>query len=378
MNKQKEIFGFESLNKIKDILKKESPKKIFLVTGKDSYISCGAKKILEDILTNYDFIKFSNFKENPHIEDVKKGIEIFQSGKYDIIIAIGGGTVIDMAKLINIFSHQKEDIIKYIKKEKKIKNKGKTLIAIPTTSGTGSEATHFAVIYVGKDKYSVAHNFILPDYSIIDPTLTLNLSKKISASAGMDALSQSIESYWSINSTNESKEYAREAIKIIWDNLEKVVNNPSKKSRLAMSKAANLSGKAINITKTTAPHAISYPFTSYFGISHGHATGLTLGKILIYNSKVSEKDCNDIRGINYVKNTINELVDLIGAKDVYEASEKIYSLMNSIGLKTKLSELGLEKKSINLILKNINIERVSNNPRLLNKENLNEILINIY
>jgi alcohol dehydrogenase len=378
MNKQKEIFGFGSLNKIQDILKKESPKKILLVTGKNSYLYCGAKEILEKILIDYDFIRFSNFRENPHIEDVKNGIELFQSEESDFIIAIGGGTVIDMAKLINIFSHQKGDLIRYIKKEKKIKNKGKILIAIPTTSGTGSEATHFAVVYVGKEKYSVAHKFILPDYSIIDPTLTLNLSKKISASTGIDALSQSIESYWSINSTKESKKYAKKAIKLIFGNLEKVVNNPSNESRLAMAKAANLSGKAINITKTTAPHAISYPLTSYFMIPHGHAVGLTLGEILIYNSKVDSKNCNDIRGVDYVKKTIDELVKIIGVKDVYEASRSIYSLMNSINLKIKLSELGLKKESINLILKNINLERLLNNPRQLDKKNIKDILIDIY
>ncbi|MEX0920629.1 MAG: phosphonoacetaldehyde reductase [Candidatus Pacearchaeota archaeon] len=379
MVKQKEFFGYNSIRKIEEILEGENVKRVFLVTGKTSFKLSGAEDSLKDILSDYYVFRFYNFEENPKIEDVEKGLKLFLEDSYDIVIAVGGGTVIDIAKLINTFSAQEGDIIDYLKGDKEIRNQGgKPLIAVPTTSGTGSEATHFSVVYVNKTKHSIAHDFMLPKYSIVDPELTFSLSPKITASTGIDALSQAIESYWCINSTDESKKYAKKAMKLVLSNLEDTVKNPTKESRSAMARAANLAGKAINITKTTAPHAISYPFTSYFNIPHGHAVGLALGKILVYNSNLSEDECTDSRGIDYVKKTINELTEMIGSKTPKDASNKIYSLMRSIGLKTKLSEIGLEKNSIGVIIQNTNEERMTNNPRTLNKEEIRKIIEEIF
>jgi alcohol dehydrogenase class IV len=146
-----------------------------------------------------------------------------------------------------------------------------------------------------------------------------------------------------------------------------------------MMKAANLSGKAIDLTLTTACHAISYPFTSYFGIPHGHAVALTLGSMLVYNSKVSAKDCLDKRGPDYVQKSTQEITALLGCKSAEEAKRKIEQLMERIGMKTRLSELGLKSTDIGTIVKNgFNPERVKNNPRLLTEQNLRKILENIF
>jgi len=195
----------------------------------------------------------------------------------------------------------------------------------------------------------------------------------------MDALCQAVESYWSINSTDESKNYAGEAIKIVMGNLSDAVNNPSDRSREAMSKAAHLAGKAINISKTTACHAISYPITSYFNVSHGHAVALTLAPMLVYNSGVTEQDVLDEREEDYVKNILNEIVNMLNAESVGEASKKITSLMEDIGLSTKLNELGIKtQEDVDIIVKNgFNPDRVKNNPRELTEETLREILGNI-
>ena len=259
---QREYFN---INNLQEIIKKYQPNSIFLVTGRSSYELSGAKRELELILKKYKIIIFNDFTINPKIEDIKKGIKLFKRNDCDLVIAIGGGSVIDIAKSINILAVHKGCPGDYITKKYNLINKGKPFIAIPTTSGTGSEATHFAVIYINKIKYSLAHKeWLLPDYVILDFSFTEGLSKNITATTGMDALCQAIEAYWSINSTEKSKEYSRDAIRMILSNIENVVNNPTSESRKLMMKAANLAGKAINIAKTTACHAISYPITSYF------------------------------------------------------------------------------------------------------------------
>jgi len=372
---QQEYIGFNSVNNLKSILSRHNPKNILLVTGKSSYEKCGAKEIIEPILSYYKVISFFDFEVNPKLQDIEKGIDLFKENNCDFVIAVGGGSVIDVAKSINILSANDERPIDYIK-GKSFEKVGKQLVAIPTTAGSGSEATKFSVIYIDKTKYSLDYEFVIPNHAIIDFQFTMNLPKEITASTGMDALCQAIESYWCIYSTEQSKNYAREAIKLVMKNLSLAVNNPSEQSRESMAKAAHLAGKAINISKTTSCHAISYPITSYFGIPHGHAVGLTLAQMLVYNSQVSEMDVLDKRGVGYVKNIIIEIVSILGVECAEDASKKIKYLMEEIGLSTRLSELGIETDDdIDTIINyGLKPDRVRNNPRELSEENLRKIL----
>ena len=363
--KQQEYFGFNSIDNLKHILENEKLKDVFLVTGKKSFETCGAQNKIFEIFEKVgcNFSRFYSFSTNPKLEEISYGFDLFNKKEYDGIIGVGGGSTIDVAKSIKLFSFQ---------------NSGKKLplIIIPTTTGSGSESTYFIVCYSGKDKQSKGDSEVtLPNYVMCDPQFTLSLPEEITASTGMDALCQAIESYWSIYSTDKSREFARQSIYISLGNLEQVVNNPSRESRENMLRAANLAGKAINLTKTTACHSISYPITSYFNVPHGHAVGLTLGEMLVFNSQISEEDCNDWRGVDYVKKRTKEIVKMFRAENIGEAYDKIKNLMKSIGLETKLSDLDINKEGLNIIIKKgFKPERVKNNPRNLTEEDLKKIL----
>ncbi|MEK6886791.1 MAG: phosphonoacetaldehyde reductase [Nanoarchaeota archaeon] len=366
--KQIEYSGYGSLNKLASILKKHKPKHIFLATGNKSFERSGADITLNKILSGYKFVRYSGFEENPRLENVQEAIGVLVKDDYDFVVAVGGGSIIDSAKIANSLSSQSGKPLDYIVGKRKISKRGRIFVAIPTTAGSGSEATHFTVVYVNGIKYSLADSSILPNYSISDSKLTMSLPKKVTASSGMDALAQAVESFWCINSTIQSKSYSRKAIKLIVKNLENAVNAPNKSNRIAIMTGSHLVGKAINITKTTAPHAISYPLTMRYGISHGHAVGLTLGKIFAYNSGVTDKDVTDKRGAKYVRNSISELCTLLGVKDAKQAEDKINSLMSKIGLETNMGQLGI--KPSEELLNEINSERLVNNPRLITKQDV--------
>ncbi len=377
--KNNNAFGFGSINFLEEILKKVNPSGVFLVRGKKSFSLSGAKKYLDIILKKYSLISFTDFTENPQIEDLKKAIKIFKESKCDIIIAAGGGSVMDMAKLIRFFSAIESDVEDYVlsnSKEKPTQNL--PLVTIPTTSGSGSEVTHFAVLYIDQKKHSVADESIRPDYYIVDPELSMSVTPHLTAASGMDALCQGIESFWSVNSTDLSKKYSEEAIELVIGNLEIAVNNPNRKSRANMAKAALLAGKAIDATKTTLCHALSYPFTTYFGVKHGHAVALTMGEAIMLNSNIKKENCNDSRGYAYVKENMNKLFALLGCKSAEEAKGKINNLMSEVGLLLKLSELGLKNNDIDLIANNVNIERLKNNPVQLSEKDIYTVLNNIY
>lgn len=374
---QKEYFGYGSIRNLKDILKEENPNKIFLVTGKKSYEKSGIKDYVTQYLQNYDFIHFDDFSSIPLFDDVKKGILEFRNEKCDLVIAIGGGSVIDFAKLTNILESQDNNKIDYVRLARKIEKPGKPLVAIPTTSGSGSEATHFAVVYVKERKFSVTSSHILPKYSIVDPEFTKSLSPKITAISGIDVLCQAIESWWSINSTSLSRSFSKESIKLILHNLLITVRNPTEETRLDMARASNLAGKAINITKTTAAHAISYPLTYFFGIPHGHAVSLTLGEFFIFNSSVDKSNITNLNRLDDYQKIFSELLDVFEVTDALSAKQKIRKLLIDLNLESKFSMFNISNKDIPLILNNVNIERLDNNPRKVSREDLESILVSL-
>lgn len=371
--KQKLIENISTVD-LKNLIGENSANRIFLVTGKSSYEHSGAKKFIESSLTGYDLVRFSEFEQNPKYEDAIIGTRVFQESKSDIIIAIGGGSVIDMAKLINAFAaNPEQEGLAIVKDSNLITKKGKYMVAIPTTSGTGSEATHFAVVYHEKRKYSVANESLLPDTVGLNFIFTMSQSKYLTACAGLDALSQAIESYWSVRATPESKKYAELAIRLLVENLPNAVNVPDQENHRAILKGAHMAGKAINISKTTAPHAVSYTFTTYYSIPHGHAVFLTLPEFFEYNFNVSKKDVNDSHGVEYVKKSIEDLYRFFGVRSAREGKHFLMDFAKRIGVELSLEKLGI-KNYKEMVVNNVNLERLGNNPRKVSKNDLGELL----
>jgi alcohol dehydrogenase class IV len=145
-----------------------------------------------------------------------------------------------------------------------------------------------------------------------------------------------------------------------------------------MSKAAYLAGAAINITKTTAAHALSYPLTSRFAIPHGQAVCLTLGPLLVYNGGVTEADAVDPRGAGHVRRAVSELVALLGCESAVEGRDRIRGFIQSIGLKTRFAEFGLScADAVEWVVRNANVERLTNNPRGLDEHSVRRLLAEV-
>ena len=146
-----------------------------------------------------------------------------------------------------------------------------------------------------------------------------------------------------------------------------------------MAEAAHLSGKAINISKTTACHSISYPLTAHFGIPHGHAVSLTMPIFLEFNSSVNDKNCNDERGAKFVRKRMHEIFSILGGKDSDEVKEIFSSLLNSLFKKTRLRDFNITQENLELILEeSFTPNRINNNPRKVSKDDLRKILKKIW
>jgi alcohol dehydrogenase class IV len=365
-----------ALDELPKVLAQTKARRIFLVTGKTGYSRSGAEAALKPYLEPYRVTQWSDFDENPQLKHLEIGLARFREAQHDLVLAVGGGSAMDMAKLIKIFSGQAKSPSVYVEGQEALDPTTLPLVAIPTTAGSGSQATHFAVLYIGKSKFSVAHACMLPDVALVDPRLLQSVPSQVAASAGLDALNQGIESYWSIHSTTASKSFASEAIELVGSNLRDVVCRPSASAYFAMARAAHLAGEAINITMTTAPHAISYPITSHFGVSHGHAVGLVLARIFVYNEGVTDEDCLDPRGAEYVRATLRNIAGFMGATDAAGAAARYNALMEDISLSRDFSSLGIKtREDLEIIVTHgFNPQRVKNNPRLVTQDALRDML----
>ena len=271
---------------------------------------------------------FSDYKPNPSYEDVCRAVERFNGGGHDAIVAIGGGSALDVAKCAKLFC--KMDSAKdYLLQEcfdSKI-----PLIAVPTTAGSGSESTKNAVIYRNGEKQSAAHESMLPDIALLDANLLKTLPAYQKKCTMLDALCQAIESWWSAKSTDESKTLAKEAIHLIVKNMDAYMSGWSEGAARAVMLAANCAGRAINITQTTAPHAMSYKLTTTYGIAHGHAVALCLPKVWRCMAQ-SEGSCTDPRGAQYLKAVFGDIAAALGCGSAAEAIAWLESLLARLDL----------------------------------------------
>jgi len=369
---EQQIYFENDIASIENEITRLHPKKILIVAGCASYKTSGAGALVNSLFGKYALTFFNDFTVNPKIEDVEKGINLCRNIGIDLITAIGGGSVIDFAKLIRCYINSDTNLSDSIKSNLVFPAENIPLIAIPTTAGSGSESTHFAVVYINECKYSVSHEFIRPNYALLFFSLTYKCPPYLTACSGSDAFCQAIESYWSVQSTEESRSYAKEAILMLWKYLPQAVENDLDARRNVMI-AANLAGRAINISFTTAAHAYSYGLTTYAGIPHGHAVSLTLPYFFNLNMNVSPDNCIDTRGSVFVKERMNDLLLFLNC-EAENVKEKLSSFFESLlGYKNEEAIAKITDDMRTQLALSVNLQRLQNNPVKISKEDIENI-----
>jgi alcohol dehydrogenase class IV len=344
---------------IKKFINDKSFKKIFLLCGKKSFVTSGAEIFFKELLNSKETRLFYKGSELPILEELVKIIKDIKGFKPDLILAVGGGAVIDYAKIANIVDARDDLADLIVNYNYPFTKKYTKLAVIPTTAGSGAEVTSNAVIYVNAIKHSFESELLIPDNFFLIPEFLISAPNKIKASAGFDAIAQALESLVSKKSNNQSVEYASKSLRISVNNYISFLNNPNLKNATEMSIASNLAGKAISISKTTAPHATSYPFTSLFNISHGHAVGLffeSFFKFNFDNLKRSETSFD-------LKKRFDLIFNLLDVKNISDFNSKITLMKKKAKLEDNLSILNINiNQNAEKIIKGINLLRLGNNP----------------
>lgn len=325
--------------------------------------------VLNKLMLQNNTMWIDKIKPNPAPKDICELLEEIKLPEIDLIIAIGGGSSIDLAKGISAFyklRHKKcttADILDKIKsKSYQTHNEYIDILAIPTTAGTGSELTQWATIW-DKDnstKYSIDHPNLKPKRTIIVPELTMSLNKDMTLTSGLDALCHAVEAYWSIHTNILVQDLAFRSIEIILDTMKQVLNEPANYSlRERMCRASVLAGMAFSKTRTTACHSISYPLTMIYGIPHGYAVAMTLDEVSKRNKGYFSNDTVLFKLFEYyggIKKWLDGVCDGI--------------------IQPHLSYFDIQKSDIKLIVKNaFTSGRMDNNPVHLGEEDVREILL---
>ena len=234
-----------SFNEVRSFLIANQNKRIFLITGHNSFKKTGANKLFKNLKLNLRVhYKKSFYPEISELQSIANSLNKFNP---QIVLAIGGGSVIDYSKILKVVNLKKE-IFSQLFKKKLIKfNSNFKLAVIPTTAGSGAEVTSGAVIYNKKIKHSVESNLLIPEFFFLIKEFVAKGNKKIKASSGFDAIAQSIESIISVKANNKSLKFATKSLEISSKNFINFVNKPNKTNISEMCIAANLSGEAINI-----------------------------------------------------------------------------------------------------------------------------------
>jgi len=218
----------------------------------------------------------------------------------------------------------------------------------------------------------------MPTTAILDPIYTDDLPPYLTACTGFDALCQAVESFWAVGATAESRRYAEQAIAILIANLEQAVNQPCEAVRDDILRAANYAGRAINLSKTTAPHALSYTITSLYGTPHGHAVAMTLGAFFPFHEPRANATLNGKLSRSKFLDTHEQLLNLLGVDSASQAKTMWYQLMAACGLDLHLAGQNIANSpDIEKIVSRINLERLGNHPVHFTAEQLVELIRSI-
>lgn len=338
-----------------DDLEQYLKKKTLLVCGN----SIKYLRIANFLNDRTNVVRFSDFKPNPSYESVVNGVNVFRKEKCENIIAIGGGSSIDVAKCIKLFSNMSSDI-NYL--QQKIVKNDVPLIAVPTTAGSGSEATHFSVIYYNNEKQSISDESCIPTAVLFDATALESLPLNQKKATMMDALCHAIEAYWSVNATSESMQYSNDAIMLIVNNYKNYLSGNNAANGV-MLKASNLAGRAINIAKTTAGHAMSYKLTTECNIPHGQAVALCLNQIWPYMfDYVSNSAPSSAK--EHMMIIFSKIAKAMNCNSPQEAISKFQLLVKELELSAPKVYTAVDYE---VLSSSVNTERLKNNPVALSK-----------
>lgn len=369
------IFGVNSALKVDNLLNELKFKKIFVVT--DKFLE--TTECFKDFISNlenkeFNITVFTDIVPEPPIEVVDRAAEALKSSCCDVVIAVGGGSTIDICKAMCMLKNNEGSVKEYLfGGSKTVKNESLPLIAVPTTAGSGSEVTAASVISDNENniKLSVTHEYLIPNIAVVDPIMQMGMPQIITASTGMDALTHAIEAYVSKNASAMSDIYAEKAIELIGKNIYTAAFTPNNlEARGKMAIASILAAAAFANAGLGAVHGISQAMGGVAHVPHGVANSMLLPPVIKKNM------IGDLEKFHKIAKLLGENVEGLTIREgSLKAVERIKQMALDLKIPSKLSEVNVTKEMFPTIVKGtMEYRLLPLNPVKLAEEDVYEIL----
>ena len=367
---KKIIFGNGSSLKLADHIKELHAQNPLVVIDKNLAKTGLLERIASVLISEgIKFTVYDNVEPEPPIELADEGAKIAVKNKCDMVIGIGGGSAMDVAKAIAVLATNKGSAVDYLGLNK-VPKPGLPKIMIPTTAGTGSEVT-FTAVFVRKNlkkKEGMNSPYLYPELALLDPELTLSLPPAPTAQTGLDALCHAIESYTSVNASPVSEMFSLEAIALIAENLRTCVHDGQNiVARERMLLGSLYAGIGLANAGVTAVHSLSYPLGGKYGVGHGLANTMMLPAVMAFNLPAALEKFADIA------EAMGECIDGLPDREAaYLALEAVEALIEDCGIFASLAQVGIKEKDFPALADvalNVAVP-LKNNPRKVTKEDM--------
>lgn len=367
---KKIVFGNGSILTLATHVKEHHAQNPLIVIDKN-LAKTGMQERIASILVSegIKFTVYDKVEPEPRIETVDEGAALAVKNKCDMVIGIGGGSAMDVAKAIAVIATNKGAAVDYLGLNK-VPKAGLPKIMIPTTAGTGSEVT-FTAVFVRKNlkkKEGMNSPYLYPELALLDPELTLSLPPAPTAQTGLDALCHAIESYTSVNSSPMSEMFSLEAISLIAENLRTCVHDGKNiVARERMLLGSLYAGIGLANAGVTAVHSLSYPLGGKFGVSHGLANTILLAPVMAFNLPGALEKFAD------VADAMGECTEGLPVREAaYLAVDAVESLIEDCGIEASIRDFGVKETDFPALADvAVTVARpLENNPRKMTKEDM--------
>lgn len=337
--------GWGALQQLVPVVKKYDAVKILLITD-PALESIGLTDRVKIPLEEEGFkvAVYTDVVPEPPLEVGEKLVAYIKQQQMELVIGLGGGSALDLAKLAAVLAVHDGKVADYLNLTgtKQINQKGLPKILIPTTAGTGSEVTNISVLSLEGTKDVIAHDYLLADAAIVDPGLTVSVPPKVTAATGIDALTHAIEAYVSVNASPTTEGLSLQAIRLISRSIRKAVQDGSdQQARIDMSEGSYIAGLAFFNAGVAGVHALAYPLGGQFHIAHGESNAVLLPYVMGYIRGSCTKKLADI---------LNALGGNASFLSEEEASircvEEMKRIVEDVGIPGTLGEFGIPEEAL--------------------------------
>lgn len=297
----------------------------------------------------YSVHVYTDVVPEPPLATGEKAVAFARDGEFDLVIGVGGGSALDLAKLAAVLAVHDGSVADYLNLTgtRALEKKGLPKILIPTTSGTGSEVTNISVLSLETTKDVVTHDCLLADVAIVDPQLTVSVPPRVTAATGIDALTHAVEAYVSVNASPTSDGLAIAAMRLISRSLRKAVENGTdKQARTDMANGSYLAGLAFFNAGVAGVHALAYPLGGQFHIAHGESNAVLLPYVMGYIRQSCTKRMADI--LNALGGNSSFLSEVEAS---YRCVEELERLVADVGIPKTLGGFGIPESALESLTK---------------------------